>query len=575
MSNRLLGNDAILEIRESMKGLRGGDVRAMADRLAGQHSVKWSHIYHITHDLRGGRKTRADKGKRTFQLVEGTDIWYAAQLVIADKLDPDQALLTAKVRGYTNLPSLEYFQKILRENGLGKKQRSSSKRPFRFWESEFPGEMYQVDVTALKVRWEDEKTRRILRIEGVDKNHPNPGDGKIRVWQIMAADDCARRRFLRYICTTHVTSREMVAFLIELYLEWGVPRKLYTDNGSEFQGYNVRAEQILNKILEHDNGYVHQRHAPGNSQASGKVEVAHKWAEKMDKYVGLAISEGQKVTIEDLNPFADQITKFYNELHVHRKTGQTPDTRWFSRRIVVRKLPAQIIESALLSDEFDAPLLDSMTVEHKGVSYRIPGGQPYVDYTYSQTKKKIKVVVPPNIDLILVKLPCDDKDAPFREIEKVIATPDVAGEFKSHAETNAQVLTKRLKETRKEDIKAIKSKSKQTGQIAPVPFYNVPLAELPIEQPLSNVANFPHQERLISAEEVAAITPISNTLLCEKELSYWEAVSEFTDRFENVEECKEFLSTIFGEGEVIAESAIETAIQNRHQQPATRHLRAV
>lgn len=570
MSNRLLGNDAILEIRESMKGLKGKDAKAMAERLAIQHGVTWSHIYKLTEDLRPKNKTRADKGKRTFELVEGTDIWYAAQLVIADKFDPAEALLTAKTRGYVNLPSLEYFQKILREKNLGKKQRMSSKRPFRFWEAKYPGEIYQIDVTALKVRWEDEKTRRILRIEGVDKNHPNLDDKKIRVWQIMAVDDNARRRFLRYVATTHITSRDIVEFKCELYEKWGIPLKEYTDNGAEFKGYNTYAEQLLNKVLENDGGFLHIRHTPGNSQASGKVEVAHKWAEKMDRFVGLAVTEGQKVTIDDLNPFADEITEYYNN-RVHRTTGQTPNARWFSKRIVVRKLPIEIIKSALLSDRFETRLDESMTVERKNVKYRIRGVQPYVNYI----GQKIEIVIPPSIDYILVKLPCDEKDKPFREIEKVVATADRAGDFKSHAETEGQQITKRLKETRKEEIKTIKKQNKQTGQIAPVPFFNVPVADLPIAQPTTNVANFPHQERIISAEEVAAFTPISQSLLSEKELSYWEAVAEFSAEFENVEKCKEFLSAIFGDGEVIAESEIETAINNRHKQTTTRHLRAV
>lgn len=558
--NQQLGNDAISEIRQSMRGLTGTFAKEMAVRLSVAHKVSVQHIYKLTVDFRQ-RQTRADKGTRKFEMVEGTDLWAAATLVIGGKLDPDQALLTAEKNGHTNLPSLEYFQKILREHGLGKAQRKSSKRPFRFWESEFPGEMYQIDVTALKVRWEDEKTRRILRIEGVDKNHPNPGDGKIRVWQIMAVDDHARRRFLRYVAATHITSFMMVQFKCELFNAWGVPLKCYTDNGSEFDRYSTRAAQILGKILENDGGYEHIKHAPGNSQASGKVEVAHQWAEKMDKYVGLAVAKGLKVTIDDLNPFADQICNFYNN-RVHRATGQTPNARWFSKRIVVRKLPVEIIESALLSDEFTTTIQPSLTIEHKTVKYRVPGVQPYVDFAAAAKPVKVTVVVPPSIDLLLIKLPGEEK---FREIEKVIATADRAGDFKSHSETVGQQLTKQLKEQFKTDNKASKQKLKTTGEVYQIPHYNVV-----IEQPATNVANFPHQERVISAAEVAAVVPISQSLLSAKEISYWEAVGMFADRFDDVDDAKEFFKTIYGDGEVIAETEIETAIANRqvNQQPA-------
>ncbi len=276
-----------------MRGLSGKDAKATAVRMAELHGVNWQHIYKVTQDLRN-RKKRADSGRRTFKLENGSDLWYAAQLVVIDKLDPDQALATTRLRRPdANLPSLEYFRRILAENGLGRKARRNPTRGYRRWEAANPGEIFQIDVTALKVRWQDEKTRRIQRIEGIDKNHPNTNPSMLRVWQIMLVDDCSRRRFLRYVATTHITSKEMVRFECEAYQKLGIPHILYTDNGSEFKGFHIRAAQILNRVLEGDGGYRHMTHAPGNSQASGKVENAHKWAEKMDRFVGLAVSEGQ------------------------------------------------------------------------------------------------------------------------------------------------------------------------------------------------------------------------------------------------------------------------------------------
>lgn len=562
MANITLGKQAFAEIRLSMRGLRGSVAKQTAVRLAELHKVSWQHIYKITDDLRPKNKTRSDKGKRTFQLIEGTDLWIAAQLVISDKLDPDQALRVCELRGLTDLPSLEYFQRILRENGLGAKQRKSSKRPFRLWEAAAPGEIYQIDVTALKVRWEDEKTRRILRIEGVDKNHPNLDDDKIRVWQIMAVDDHSRRRFLRYVATTHITSRDMVEFCIELFTFWGVPKVIYSDNGAEFKGYFIRAEKILKAILEADGGFEHKRHLPGNSQASGKVENAHKWAEKMDKYVGLAVSEGQGVTIDDLNPFADDVCKYYNA-RVQRSTMQTPDARWFSTRIVVRTLPSEIIESALLADEFETTLDASLTFAHKGIVYKVPGKQPFVNFIGS----KINVVVPINIDLILLTLP----DKSEHEIEKVIATADVAGDYKSHAESVAQDIKKRLKATRKAAIKEIKLKQKQTGEIAPVPHYNVR-----IETPATNVAHFPHQERIITPEEVAAVAVVPPSVYKGKQISYWEAVGIFADSFETPADCRAFLLTVFGDYEKkLVTKDVAEIVESRELRPSKPQLRAV
>jgi hypothetical protein len=69
--------------------------------LAGIHATHTSHIYRMTTDVRKStRKTRVDKGRRQFDINDRTsDLWQAVQLVVVDKLDPDQALLTAKVRG--------------------------------------------------------------------------------------------------------------------------------------------------------------------------------------------------------------------------------------------------------------------------------------------------------------------------------------------------------------------------------------------------------------------------------------------------------------------------------------------
>lgn len=570
--NQKLGSTARAEIRTATQGLVGTALKQEVERQAAIHGVSVQYIYGMTKDQRqGNRKPRADKGKRTYELVEGTDVWYAAQLVIADKMDPDLALLTAKTRGYSKLPTLEYFRQMLAEKGLGKKQRRSPRSAYRKFEAALPGEMFQIDVTALKVRWQDEKTRRILKIEGVDKNHPQMDPTKIQVWQILLKDDHSRRVFLRYFVARAITSTEMVRFMCEAYTELGVPHKLYTDQGGEFKGRHKQAEKILHKLLEKDGGYRHIPHAPNNAQATGKVESGHKWAEKMDRCVGLAITEGQTVSLEHLNLFADRISDHYNN-RIHRATGEAPLMRWHGKRIIVRRLPAEIIESALLSQEFEARLDESMTVTRDTVSYEVPGVTPFVDYV----GQKVKIVVPPNIDLILMTLP----DGSEYEIEKIIATADTAGEFKSVQESTAIELTKRLKQTRKLDVKTIKDLSKQTGQIAPVPHLNVE-----VELPISNVTAFPHAERVVSREEIAAVTPLPSThhsspITHHSMMSYWEAVLEYFERFEGGKpEAKQFLLGLFPETQGSMSTAdIESAIDQMSQPAAasaTGYLRKV
>lgn len=570
-----------------MSGLSGTAAKSEAERLAANYGVSWQYVYRMTKDLRSGqRKTRSDAGKRTFEIKPGTDLYYAMQLVIVDKLDPDQALLTARTRGRTNLPTLETFQRYLREQGLGKTQRRNTRRAHRRFEAEFPGQMYQIDCTALKVRWQDEKTRRVLKIEGIDKNHPQMDETKLRVWQIMLVDDHSRRRFLRYVAVPAITSLDMVRFECEAFTRLGVPRELYTDNGSEFKGYHIRAERILNSILKNEGGYVHKRHAPNNPQATGKVEGAHKWAEKADRFIGLAVSEGQTVTIDDLNRFADEICEHYNH-RIHRATGEKPMNRWHGKRIVVRKVAPDVIESALLSDEFEAVLDASMTVTHRKVAYKIPNARPFVDYT----GKVVRIVVPHSIGMILLTLPnIDGKFEPTNggvyEIDKLVAGVDKAGEFRTVAESNAERLTRELKAERKQEVAAIKEQKRLTGQIAPVPHLNVP-----IEVEKAGVVNFPHREFIASSEAVNEVVPVvsapsetsetsktsqtSKTAYIGKPITYWQAVAEYSDRFESKDAAKSFLREIFADDAVtVAETEVEAAI-DRLNRPFEEGLRLV
>jgi hypothetical protein len=297
-------------------------------------------------------------------------------------------------------------------------------------------------------------------------------------------------------------------------------------------------------------GYRHLTHMPGNSQASGKVEVAHRWAEKADRFVGLAVTEGQIVTIEDLNVFADRAARDYNH-KVHRGINERPMDRWFSKRVVVRTIDPEIIESALLSDQFESVLDASMTVSHKGKIYKVPGELPFVNYI----GQKVKIVVPPSIDLILLALP----DGSEYEIQKILATADKAGDFKSTVQSTAEDLTKRLKASRKEEVKAIREKKRLTGQIAPVPHYNV---EMP--QPATNVAHFPHEEKIVTFDEVAAVTPLPQVISRGKDIGYWEAVGMFADRFANIDDAKEFLLTVFpNEQGAVAKADVQLVIDRR------------
>jgi transposase InsO family protein len=565
IATRKLGKFASQEIENRMRGLSGKPAAAEAQRLANLHNVSIQEIYRRTKDFRTStRKPRADRGKRAFELDPKSDLWKTIEFILVDKLDPDLALETAIERGYKNQPSIATLRRILADNGLNLAQRKAAKRSHRRWEAENPGEIFQVDVTGLKTRWMDLKTRGILKIDEteINRNHPNMNKNLVRVWQIMLIDDFSRRRFLKYLATDKPTSDDIVRFLVEAFESLGVPKMLYTDNGSEFKGRHKQAEKILNELLETSGGYVHKTHLPHNAQATGKVEVAHKWAEKFDKLIGLAKNEGRIVTVEMLNNFSQQILRKYNEHHVNRSTGQTPMARWFSKPAVLRILPSEIIESALLSDCFECKLDESMTISYRGVSYKVPSERPFVNWI----GHKVSVVIPPKIELILISLP----DGEEYTISKVLATADAAGEFKQTAESKAQILLKQARETRKEEIKAIKARAKETEQIEVIPYIDTVVKSFE-----SKALQFPHKEIKISAEEIAANVKMPSQVY-DKSLSYYEAFNEFRDQFSSGEETYSFLDTVYKDrDEIHVESELQTAFENREFTKRRSLLKAV
>jgi len=547
MARNVIGEISKQEIITAMRGLTGTAARIEADRLAQLHGVRRSHIYRITEHLRENHKTRSDAGQRKFKIVPGTDMWNVAELVVAQKMLPEQAYQSILYNNPdADLPHLQTFNTILREDfNLGSKIRKTPRRGHRRFEGLYPGHIFQCDVTALKVRWEDERTRRILRIEGVDKNHPMMDDSILRVWQMMILDDCSRTRFLRYTTTRAITSTEMVRFLCEAYSILGVPRILYTDNGSEFKGRHVYAADILNKAIGE---YRHEPHAPNNAQATGKVEVAHRWAENIDRWVGYAIAKGRKISVGprdgciDINLFADRLCERYNN-NVCRATKQTPMDRWINHPQAEHRLfDRKLLEAALLSQQLEVLLSDAMTISVNGEIYQLPRTKDFIDYH----GRKILVVATPHIDLIHVTLPNHKgKFEPTHggkfTVPKVLAGVDAAGDYHAIPETSGQQLTKQLKASWKAKLKVERDLEKQTGIITPIPHIDVemPLPEGAVKLLPSSVLNFvPPPLELPAAQEIADDYE-------ETGIGYWQAVAEYQSEFADGPEAQECLLALF------------------------------
>lgn len=548
MANKTIGKHAITEIVESIRRCTNStQISAEAERLAALFSVSKSRIYDLTKDIRPARKTRTDKGKRTADLLLDEGLKYAASLVVEYHIDPAEALRTAAERGYQIPVELATFQRYLRERGLNRKNRRQNRTNFRRFEAKAPGEVFQFDISGSKERWFDIKTRKIIQVSvlEVSKNHENENKNRTRVWRFVLTDDHSRRRFIRFVPCDKPNSSHVIAFLLEAYQELGVPKILYTDNDAVIKfGRNQRASQILDKALANDGGYKLVQHLPGNSRATGKVEVAHQWVEKIEKLLGLFLAEGRDLTIDVLQKFAVQMSQEWDH-RVHRSTGEKPIDRWNAQRHLIRTLDAKILKSAFLVDEFEINILGDLTFKHKGVAYQLPTNLGLENLINRQSKaEKCKIVFPDDTDFFTLI----DFDGNEYDIVKTIATPDVFGEFKSTADDVAARTRKELKKFAKETAKSQKELNKQGFQPLPIP-----LIDSTITPPKTNVVSFPNPTINVTEKILEALPEARKNHAQQSDvqfkteryagqlLTFWQAVQRYGHQFISKTECKEFL----------------------------------
>lgn len=543
MANTILGKHAVEEIRESIgRCTNSREISAEAERLADLNKISKSRIYELTKDLRPKRKPRADRGKRTADLMEHDGLKYAASLVVEYHIDPAEAVRTTIERGFDIPVELATFTRYLRERGLSRKNRRMNRTNFRRFEAAAPGDVFQFDISGSKERWFDTKTRRIIQVSvlEVSKNHENENKNRTRVWRFVLTDDHSRRRFIRFVPCDKPNSSHVISFLLEAYQELGVPKILYTDNDAVIKfGRNQRASQILDKALESSGGYKLQQHLPGNSRATGKVEVAHQWVEKIEKLLGLFLKEGRDLTVEVLDRFSRQMSQEWDN-RVHSSTGEKPIDRWNAQRHLVRTVDANLLRSAFLVDEFPINILGDLTFKHKGVSYQLPTNQGFENFVARQSKaEKCRIIFPDDADFYTLI----DFDGNEYDIIKAVSAPDVFGDFKSTPDDVAETTRKNLKAFAKENAKMHKQQMKQGFEPLPIP-----IIDTTVELPKTNIVSFPNPTIDVTKEIVDHLP--QNQLRKSSGyaghlLSWYDAVRKFKEFFATTAECKEVLDTVY------------------------------
>ncbi len=564
---RILGENTIKEIRESMRGLNGTAASAEAERLAKLFNISISRIYEITKDLRPKRKPRADKGKRIADLMSDDVLKQMASWVVTYDITPADAFETARQRGLQIPVELPTFQRYMREHDLNKKARRNPQTPHRTFEASAPGELFQFDISGSKQRWYDLKTRKILTVSEleVSENHPNTKATRVKVWRFKLIDDFSRRVFTRYYAVDKANSSHVIDFLLQAYSEIGVPLNLYTDNDSIIKfGRNADATKVIDKALSEIGGYNVFHHLPGNARATGKIERQHQNSEAVEKLIGLFLDEGRILTLEDLQTFARNTDTRYNSTR-HRTTGETPMARWQSKLHTVRMVDYQILKSAFLADSFDITLKGDLTFELKGKTYQLPTDQVFQDLLPRQaiTKKKLKVIFADDTEFYTFI----DFDLNEYDIQKSLAVSDVAGDFKSTAFSRGERNRKELKQFAKENAKQERERKQQGIMPAPIPYFD---SDVVVEK--TNTIQFPKPTVDVTPQiiEHAPMDPREKEIYSSK-IGFWDAVREYESQFKQIAECKDFLDSLFANrDEVLPKSEIEDALKLGIQQSRLR-----
>lgn len=449
-----LNTDDVQEIRNAMRGLTGVRATETARDLAKFYDVHISRIYEVSKDVRPERKPRSDKGKRTAELTEHSGLKLAAELVVNQHLKPELALEVAELNGEEVPIATGTFQRYLREKGVSRKQNQSPRRVYRKWQADAPGLIFQFDITGLKVRWLNVKTRQILKLQIDDKNHPNTNKNLVRLWSFVMKDDNSRYLFERFYACDKPNSTHVVDFCFAAFAEMGVPLKLYSDNDAIIVSAMMRrAEKILNKAFETTGGFELTQHAAGNPQATGKVENAHKVVEEFEKLIGVKYS---KPGIEELNNFSKWMCDSYNR-KTNRATGIQPRVAFGATNAVMRRCPDETLKSAFKAKEFTRVIAADATFSYENQSWQLPRSAKYPFNEWATIGLTATVLWLSEEDYFVITASGYDEFA----VAKQIAQADVAGDYKRLPETIGQQTRKILKASAQERKKQLQSEGRE------------------------------------------------------------------------------------------------------------------
>ncbi len=570
MPKNTLGEIAMQEISAALAGLSGARARAEAQDLAARYNISVSRIYDVTRHLRPKRKTRADKGKRRADLLQHEGLKFAAERVVVNKLQPEDACKIARANGFEIPVSEGTFKRYLRQHELNRQRLRHGRNPHRRWEAANPLDLFQFDISGLKERWIDVTTRRILHVTPltVSKNHPNKNSNLVKLWKFGMVDDHSRLRYIRFVACDKPRAVDVIDFLWAAFRELGIPLILYTDNDPIIVCNRMyRAASILDRAFAESGGFKLVQHDPHNPQATGKVEVGHRIFERFEAWIGL---KRETPSIEALNRFIAEACLDYN-WRPHSETGIPPIIRFRSGNFAMRVPPDPLLNDAFKADDFDVAVRGDLTFNFKSQRYQLPRAakvkglpNPFLSLA-GQPGVKIKIIWPPDADYFVAIV-----DNIEYEIPRQLAAFDAGGEFKSLPETVGQQTAKTLTES----ATARKRAHKAAGTDIIVPGIDVPFDTGSIAaRATAGVELFPRPKIETSPELLSALAPgtVPPSLVEGRLMNVWSAAEWLVreglfeiNEFDQVAAVDmEWLKSLYAGREEVSDAEIRGALGER------------
>lgn len=338
-----------VEIAKALQA--GGDwARSCKARYMGEPwNFSEDKIYRVArkHGFVSGRKPRSDRFEIRVEGVTDELIALGARVSLAGtrRRSGKRLVTTEDVRQQLALngfpeaqnAAISTWNRLLRTRGLAHADLMAG-NPAIEMRSEHPNHAHFVDASVC-VQWDLKGGKRMVARDMQKAFYKNkPGywrEVKKVLIRWMLVDHCSHAFWVRYSYASGENGVDLLDFLLDgwaakpcadRYPFQGVPFVLGMDPGAANLSFPV---QRLLKCLKVD-PYVH---APGNSRASGCVEVAHSiWEARFEYELLLKLAED----LDALNGRAHDRMIYLNAVGRHSRHGRTRMEKW--REITAEKL---------------------------------------------------------------------------------------------------------------------------------------------------------------------------------------------------------------------------------------------